>query len=122
MRRKYNRNNIGLDRDDDSAVFKNISGPQAEKIKKHFQNIFRKNNLNIIVRCNLKIVGDLDVTLNLLDGSHKPFHKPNSDINYIHRKSDHPPSIMKQLPLSVESRLSKLSPDINVFILTACVY
>ena len=122
MRRKYNRNNIGLDRDDDLAVFKNISGPQAEKIKKHFQNIFRKNNLNIIVRCNLKIVGDLDVTLNLLDGLHKPFHKPNSDINYIHRKSDHPPSIMKQLPLSVESRLSKLSSDINVFILTACVY
>ena len=122
MRRKYNRNNIGLDRDDGLAVFKNICGPQAEKIKKHFQNIFRKNNLNIIVRCNLKIVGDLDVTLNLLDGLHKPFHKPNSDINYIHRKSDHPPSIMKQLPLSVESRLSKLSSDKNVFILTACAY
>ena len=122
MRRKYNKNNIGLDRDHGLAVFKNISGPQAEKIKKHFQNIFRKNNLNIMVRCNLKIVDYLDVTLNLSDGSYKPLHKLNSDINNIHRKSDHPPSIMKKLPLSVESSLSKLSSDKNVFILTAWVY
>ena len=122
MRRKYNKNNIGLDRDHGLAVFKNISGPQAEKIKKHFQNIFRKNNLNIMVRCNLKIVDYLDVTLNLSDGSYKPLHKPNSDINNIHRKSDHTPSIMKKLPLSVESSLSKLSSDKNVFILTAWVY
>ena len=109
-------------RDDGLAVFKNISGPQAEKIKKHFQNIFRKNNLNIIVKCNLKVVDYLDVTLNLSDGSYKPFHKPNSEINYIHRESNHPPTIIKQLPLSVESRLSKLSSDENVFIQAASVY
>ena len=99
-----NNNNIGLYRDDGLAVFKNISGPQAEKIKKHFQNIFRKNNLNIIVKCNLKVVDYLDLTLNLSDGWYKPFHQPNSETNYFHRKSNHPPTIIKQLPLSVESR------------------
>ena len=52
LSRKCNKNNIGLYRDDGLAEFKSISGPQAEKIKKHFQNIFRKNNLNIIVKCN----------------------------------------------------------------------
>ena len=91
---KYNKNRIGLYRNDDSAVFKNISGPQAEKFKKHFQNIFRKNNLNIIVKCNLKIVDYLDVTLNYSDNSHKPFHKPNSEINYIHRESNQPLTII----------------------------
>ena len=80
---KYNRNNIRLYRDDGLAVFKNVSGPQAEKIKKHFQNIFRKNNLNIIVICNLKIVDYLHVTLNLSDGSYKPFHKPKQR-NQLH--------------------------------------
>ena len=100
----------------------NTSGPQAEKIKKHFQNIVRKNNLNIIVKCNLKIVDYLEVTLNLSDGSYKPFHKPNSEVNYIHRESNHSPSIIKQLPLSAESRLSKLSSDENVFIQAASVY
>ena len=101
------------------AIFKNAIGPQTEKVKKHFQNIFRKNNLNIIVKCNLKMVG---VTLNPLDGSYKPFHEPNSEISYIHRESNHPPSIIKQLPLSVESLLSKLLSDENVFIQAAFVY
>ena len=117
----YNKNNIVLYRDDGLAVFRNTSGPQAEKIKKHFQSIFHKNNLSIIIKCNLKIVDYLDITLNLSDGSYKPFHKPNSEINHIHRESNHPPSIIKQLVLSVESRLSKLSSDENVFIQPASV-
>ena len=92
------KNNICLYRDDGFAVFKNASGPQAEKIKKHFQNIFRKNNLNIIVKCNLKMLDYRGVTLNLSDGLYKLFYKPNSEINYIHRESNHPPTIIKQLP------------------------
>ena len=122
LSRIYNKNAIGLYRDDGLAVFRNTSGLQAEKIKKHFQSIFCKNNLSIIGKCNLKIVDYLDVTLSLSDGSYKPFHKPNNEINYIHRESNHPPSITKQLPLSVESRLSKLSSDENVFIQAASVY
>ena len=78
LSRKYNKNNVGLYRDHGLAVFKNMNDPQAEKIKKCFQNIIRKNNLNIIVKWNSKIVDYLAVKLNLSDGSHKPFHKPNS--------------------------------------------
>ena len=40
------------------------------------------------------MVNYLDVTLNLSDASYKPFHKPNSEINYIHIESTHPPSII----------------------------
>ena len=58
--RIYNKNDIGLYRDDGLAVFRNTSGWQAEKFKKHFQSIFSRNNLNIIVKCNLKIVDYLD--------------------------------------------------------------
>ena len=75
-----------------------------------------------MVKCNLKLVDYLDVTLNLSDGSYKPFHKPNSEINYIHRESNHPASIIKQLTLSVQSRLSKLSSGEDVFIQAASVY
>ena len=119
---KYNKNNISLYRDNDLTVFRNESGPKAEKIKKHFQNIFGKNNLNIIVKCNLKIVRCLEVTLNLSGGLHKHFHKPNSEINYIHRESNHPPNILKQLPISVKSHLSKLSSGETVFIQAASIY
>ena len=74
------------------------------------------------MKCNSKIVDYLDVTVTLTDGSYKPFHKPNCDINYKHTESNHPPSIIKQVPLSVESRLCKLSTDENVFIEGASVY
>ena len=44
------KNSTGLYRNDGVAVLKNISVPQAEKIKKHFKSILRKNNLNMIMK------------------------------------------------------------------------
>ena len=64
----------------------------------------------------------LEVTLNLSGDLHKHFHKPNSEINHIHRESNHPPSILKQLPISVKSHLSKLSSGETVFIQAASIY
>ena len=43
------------------------------------------------------------------------FNKTNNEINYIHKQLNHPPSIIKQLPLSVERRLSKLSSNEKIF-------
>ena len=86
-------------RDDGLAVFKNKSGPQAERIKKNFQKNLRENDLNIVIKCNLKIVDYLDVTLNLLNNTYnKPLSKPNNEITYIHKEFNHPPSIIKQVP------------------------
>ena len=53
----------------------------------------------------------LHVTFNLTDSSYRLFNKTNNEINYIHKQSNHPPSIIKQLPLSVGRRLSKLSSN-----------
>ena len=92
---KCNKKDIGLYQEDGLAVFKNKSGPQAERIKKDFQKIFRENDLNIVIKCDLKIVNYLDVTLNLLNNTYKPFSKPNNETNYIHKESIHPPSIIK---------------------------
>ena len=112
---KYNKHDIGLYRDDGLAVFKNTSGPQNERIKKELQTIFKENGLTIEIQCNKKIVDYLDVTLNLNDGSFKPYRKPDDETNYIHAESDHPPCIIKQLPISVEKRLSSLSSSKEIF-------
>ena len=119
---KYNKKDIGLYRDDGLAVFKNKSGPQAERIKKDFQKIFRENDLNIVIKCNLKTVDYLDVTLNLLNNTYKPFFKPNNEINYIHKESNHPPSIIKQVPFAIESRLSSLSSSEKIFSESTPIY
>ena len=112
---KYNKQEIGLYRDDGLAVFKNKSGPQNEKIKKEFQRIFKEKGLEIVIKCNMKIVDYLDVTLNLQDGSFKPYRKPDDETNYVNVDSDHPPAIIKQLPLSIERRLSTISSSEAVF-------
>ena len=57
----------------------------------------------------------LNVTFNLTYSCYRPFIKANNEINFIHKQLNHPPSIIKQLPLSVERRLSKLSSNEKIF-------
>ena len=51
---KYNKNDVGLYRDDDLAVFKNISASESERIKKNFQSLFKKYGVEIIIECKKK--------------------------------------------------------------------
>ena len=111
--RKYK--NVGLYRDDGLAAFKNMSGPQAERVKKDIQKIFKDKGLEIIIQCNLKVVDYLDLTFNLNDGSYRPYRKPDDETSYIHVDSDHPPIIIKQVPIAIERRLSVLSSSEQIF-------
>ena len=63
----------------------------------------------------MKTVDYLDVTLDLNTGTYRPYHKPNNEINYVHVKSNHPPTILKQIPLSIQNRLSNLSANETIF-------
>ena len=65
-------------------------------MKKEFQRIFREKGLQLVIECNKKVVNYLDATMNLNDGSHKPYRKPDDELNYVHAESDHPHSIIKQ--------------------------
>ena len=73
LSKNYNEKDIGLYRDDGLAIFKNVSGSKAEKIKKDIQKLFKDNHLNITIQCNLKIVNYLDVTFNLSNATYRPF-------------------------------------------------
>ena len=81
------------------AVLKNKSGAQLEQVKKNIQKIFKEDGLDIITQCNMKVVNYLDVTFNLNDGTYKPYTKPNNEIKYIHKNSNPPPSVIRQIPL-----------------------
>ena len=112
---KFKKKNIGLYRDDGLAIFKDTSGPQSEKIKKEFQKLFKEHDLEIVVECNMKVVNYLDVTLDLNSSTFKPYHKPDNEINYVHVKSNHPPNVIKQIPVSIQNRLSNLSYNEEIF-------
>ena len=94
LSKHINKNHIGLYRDDGLAILKNTSGPEAEKLKKKLQKLFKEKDLGIIIQCNLKITNYLDITLNLNDDSYRPYRKPKEETNYIHIISDHQPSII----------------------------
>ena len=44
---KCNKTNAGLCRDDELAVFINVSGTDCEEIKKEFQKLFRQYGLKL---------------------------------------------------------------------------
>ena len=109
------KSNVGLYRDDGLAIFKNRSGPQNERTKKFIQKTFKDKGLDIVIQCNMKVVNYLDATMNLTTGTTAPYRKPDDETSYIHAHSDHPPNIIRQLPLSVEKRLSSLSSSEAIF-------
>ena len=105
---------IGCYKDDGLGV--SSSTPrQVESIKKKICETFRKFGLKITIEANKKIVQYLDVELNLEKGSFRPYIKPGDTPLYVHMKSNHPPSVTKNIPASINRRLSNLSSDEEMF-------
>ena len=70
-------------REEGLACFENVSGTQAEKIRKDVIKIFKqKFDFNITSKTNFKIASFLDRTLNLSTGKYQPYNKPDSDSLY----------------------------------------
>ena len=71
--------------------------------------------LKIGINSNFKIINFLDVTLNLNDNSYKPFWKTNTIPTFINVSSNHPTSIIKQIPNVIDIRINRLSTSKNIF-------
>ena len=117
---KYGQN-IVLYHDDGLAAF-DKTPQEIEKIKKELCKIFCENGLKITIKANKTIVNFLDVTLDLQSGKHYPFTKEGNVPLYVHKKSNHPPSILKNILDSINKRLSEISSDRECFDNTKTVY
>ena len=106
--------NIGLYRDDGLAICDKTPF-ETENIKKEICKIFKENNLNITIEANKKIIDFLDITMNLKTGEHKPYIKPNNTPLYVHKQSNHQPNIIKNIPESINRRLSNISSNEKIF-------
>ena len=69
----FDKNSVGLYRDVGFALFKNINGHQADKIRKEFYQLLKENGLSLKIECNLKTVNYLDITLEVNTGIYKPY-------------------------------------------------
>ena len=104
-------NNVGLYRDDGLAIVHKANGPKVGRLRKDIISLFKDEGLSITIDTNLIETDFLDVSFNLNTGKYFPFKKPNNTPLYIHSKSNHPPSIIKQLPSMTNKRISSLSCD-----------
>ena len=106
---------LGLYRDDGLAASP-LTARLTEKLWQQIKKIYEDNGLKVTGEANKKIVNFLDVTLNLTTGSHRAYTKPNTTILYINNLSNHPPTILKNIPLEVNRRLCRLSSSKEEFL------
>ena len=113
--------NVGLYRDDGLGVT-DLPGPDLERLKQNVICEFKKNGLKITVETGSKITDFLDISLNLNSGTYRPFRKDPQPPVYIHKGSNHPPHIKKELPKMIGRRISQLSSSKEVFLDEAPAY
>ena len=110
MRNKFPELNFGLYRDDGLATLKSTRKTKTEQKKKAIIKMFKEMNLEITIDTGLHRVNFLDVTLHI-NGTFWPYAKPNSEVKYVNVQSNHPQHVLKQIPNSVNKRLSTISCD-----------
>ena len=106
---------FGLYRDDGLGYYKNMPGPETERTRKAMIKLFKNNGLSITINMNMRQANFLDVTMYLETGKYHPYRKPGNTPLYINQKSNHPPSITKQIPTMIQTRLSNLSSSAGEF-------
>ena len=92
------RENVGLYKDDGLAAINSGSGPVLDKMRRNTTALLKNEELSITIEINLFEMNFLDTTFNLVTGKFFPFRKPNNKPLYISAKSNHPPTIIQDLP------------------------
>ena len=65
LNKEFGKQNIIIYGDDGLSFFENISGPDADKIKKTLFTTFKSNGLSITRECSFIVTDFLDVTFDL---------------------------------------------------------
>jgi hypothetical protein len=106
--------NQGLYRDD-ALIVCSLRPRQTELKKKEICRIFKEKKLSVTIQANLKVANFLNVTLDLNSELYKPFMKSINAISYINKDSNHPPSIVRNIPAVVNMRLCSILSNEAVF-------
>ena len=87
------------------AIFRFILHISEKLHQAGLNNIYIK----ITISAGIKQCDFLDVSLDLESMLYKPYHKENKVPKYVNVGSNHPKSIIKNIPLGVQERLSMTS-------------
>ena len=102
---------FGIYRDDGLGCYETMPGHDISTMEKEIHKLFKSINLKIDLKLNQTQVNFLDVTMNIETNKFWPYRKPNSEILYINKNSNHPDNIKKELPKMVNKRLNDIACD-----------
>ena len=88
---------------------------EIEKTMQEVGNVFKSNGLKITIETNKKVIDFVDVTFDLSSGSYKPYMKPNNKLLYVHRLTNHPPVLLKNIPQNVNKEVTNILCNEQVF-------
>ena len=100
---------------DDGLGITRSTPRQTEKLRQTIIDVFKKHGLKITIKTGLKKVNFLDVSLDLEKGIYKPYRKPGDKPMYVNAESNHPPMVLKNIPLGINKRLVDISSNEQVF-------
>ena len=71
--------------DDGLALLRYLNGKETDKVRKNIIRVFKDIGFSLEIKTNLKEVDFLDVSLNLRNGTYRPYKKPNDRLLCIHQ-------------------------------------
>ena len=114
--------NVGLYRDDGLMVIEGANGHKCDKARKFITKELKDLGFRVDVTSGIKITNFLDVTFNLNNSTYSPYIKDNHIPRYINTKSNHPTSIIKKIPNSIQTRISRNSSNKDIFDKNSSIY
>ena len=101
------KSNFGIYRDDGLALLRNLNEQETDKVRKNIIRVFKNIGFSLEIETNLKEIDFLDVSLNLRNGTYRPYKRPNDRVLYIQSLSNHPPNVIKQISNSIQEGCRK---------------
>ena len=104
----FDQKDLGLYRDD-GITAQSLTRKQTDKARKDIIWVFKSCGFGTTIEIMLLQTDFLDVTFDLPSGKNWPYSKPNNEPLYVNAKSNHPPVVIKHLPMNITERLSSIS-------------
>ena len=101
---------------DDGIRITNFPLGQTEKLRQAIIRVCNDHNLKITIEVGLTKVNFLDVTLDLSEGTYRPYRKPGDKPLYVDSWSNHPPRVLQNIPTGINRRLCEISSNKEVFL------
>ena len=100
---------------DDGLGISWLSPSDNNDLKDELQAIFNAHGLTLDIKVNQTVVDYLDITLDITNLTYAPYMKPGDVKNYVHKLSNHPPAVIRNLPRNINDRLCRLSANKELF-------